>query len=75
MPRKARINASGALHHVICRGIERRSKGIGDAPGALHHVIARGINRQRIYRDDPDKKNFLDRLSVLLKDSGIKCYT
>jgi REP element-mobilizing transposase RayT len=24
MPRKARIDASGALHHIICRGIERR---------------------------------------------------
>jgi putative transposase len=24
MPRKARIDAPGALHHVICRGIERR---------------------------------------------------
>jgi hypothetical protein len=35
-------------------------------------VIARGINRQRIFLDDPDKKNFLDRLSVLLKESGIK---
>jgi REP element-mobilizing transposase RayT len=46
-----------------------------DAPGALHHVIARGINRQRIFLDDPDKKNYLDRLSALLKDSGIKCYT
>ena len=54
MPRKARINASGALHHVICRSIERRSKGIGDAPGALHHVVARGINRQRIFLDDPE---------------------
>jgi putative transposase len=45
-----------------------------DAPGALHHVIARGINRQRIFWDDPDKINFLDRLSALLKVSGIKCY-
>ena len=45
-----------------------------DAPGALQHLIARGINRQRIFRDDPDKKNFLDRLSALLKVSGIKCY-
>jgi REP element-mobilizing transposase RayT len=62
------------LHHVICRGIERRSKGIGGAPGTLHHVIERGINRQRIFLDDPDKKNFLDRLSALLKGSGIKCY-
>ncbi|MBM3205796.1 transposase, partial [Candidatus Shapirobacteria bacterium] len=24
MPRKARIDAPGALHHVIIRGIERR---------------------------------------------------
>jgi len=24
MPRKARIDASGALHHIIVRGIERR---------------------------------------------------
>jgi REP element-mobilizing transposase RayT len=45
-----------------------------DAPGALHHVIARGIIRQRIFLDNADKKNFLDRLSALLKESGIKCY-
>jgi REP element-mobilizing transposase RayT len=25
MPRKARIDAPGALHHIICRGIERRN--------------------------------------------------
>jgi len=25
MPRQARINAPGALHHIICRGIERRN--------------------------------------------------
>jgi putative transposase len=24
MPRKARIDAPGAFHHIICRGIERR---------------------------------------------------
>ena len=24
MPRKAPIDAPGALHHIICRGIERR---------------------------------------------------
>ncbi len=24
MPRKARIDATGALHHIIVRGIERR---------------------------------------------------
>ena len=25
MPRKAGIDAPGALHHIICRGIERRN--------------------------------------------------
>lgn len=31
MPRKARIDAPGALHHVICRGIERRKIYYDDA--------------------------------------------
>ncbi|MEA1949512.1 MAG: hypothetical protein U9N83_19720 [Thermodesulfobacteriota bacterium] len=25
MPRQARIDAPGAFHHIICRGIERRN--------------------------------------------------
>jgi len=25
MPRQARIDAPGALHHIICRGMERRN--------------------------------------------------
>jgi|WetSurMetagenome_2_1015567.scaffolds.fasta_scaffold203105_3 putative transposase len=37
-------------------------------------LIALGIKRQRIFLDDPDKINFLEHLSALLKDSGIKCY-
>ncbi|MRR31335.1 transposase, partial [bacterium] len=31
MPRKARIDAPGALHHVICRGIEKRKIFADDA--------------------------------------------
>ena len=31
MPRKTRINASGALHHVIGRGIARKRIFLGDA--------------------------------------------
>jgi putative transposase len=31
MPRKARIDAPGALHHIICRGIERRNIFVDDA--------------------------------------------
>jgi len=30
MPRKARIDAPGALHHIICRGIERRKLFLSD---------------------------------------------
>jgi REP element-mobilizing transposase RayT len=30
MPRKTRIDAPGALHHIICRGIERRNIFVDD---------------------------------------------
>jgi len=52
MPRKARI----------------------DAPGALHHIIGRGIERRKIYVDDDDRENFLERLGRLVSDSGTECY-
>ncbi len=48
MPRKARI----------------------DAPGALHHIIIRGIERRKIFRDNKDRDNFLDRLGNVLSDIG-----
>jgi REP element-mobilizing transposase RayT len=40
MPRKARIDAPGALHHIICREIKRR----------------------KVFYDDADRDNFLERL-------------
>ena len=52
MPRKARI----------------------DAPGALHHIIFRGIERRKIFRDNKDRDNFLDRLGNVLSDSKTPCY-
>jgi REP element-mobilizing transposase RayT len=52
MPRKARI----------------------DAPGALHHLIIRGIERKRIFQDDFDRNNFLDRLGNILIESKTPCY-
>jgi len=52
MPRKARI----------------------DAPGALHHIIVRGINRRKIFFDDQDRDDFLDRLSGILSDSKTVCF-
>lgn len=40
MPRQARIDASGALHHIICRGIERRNifKDDADREGFLDRL-------------------------------------
>ena len=32
-----------------------------DAPGALHHIIVRGIERRKIFVDDMDRNNFLDK--------------
>ena len=52
MPRRARIDAPGALHHIICRGIERR----------------------KIFRNDADKDDFIDRLSRVLTETQTPCY-
>ncbi|MBW2617089.1 MAG: transposase, partial [Deltaproteobacteria bacterium] len=52
MPRKARIDALGALHHIIVRGIERR----------------------KIFKDDTDRNNFLDRLGKVLSETNTKCF-
>ena len=45
-----------------------------DAPGVLHHIIIRGIERRKIFRDDHDKDNFTDRLSILLSETKTICY-
>jgi putative transposase len=45
-----------------------------DAPGALHHIIARGINRKRIFQDDADRDNFLDRLGDILSETQTACF-
>ena len=45
-----------------------------DAPGAMHHIIARGIERCKIFRDDADCNNFLDRLGVIIDDTGTVCF-
>lgn len=51
MPRKARIDAVGALHHIIVRGIERR----------------------KIFHDDDDRENFLDRLGTIVFETETTC--
>ncbi len=44
-----------------------------DAPGALHHIIAGGIEKGKIFRDDSDRNNFLERLGEILEDSKTPC--
>jgi putative transposase len=45
-----------------------------DAPGALHHIIIRGIEGRDIFRDNPDRQDFLDRLDDLLFGTGTRCF-
>jgi putative transposase len=45
-----------------------------DSPGLLHHVIIRGIERRKIFNDNTDRENFIDRLSVLLPETKTQCY-
>ena len=45
-----------------------------DAPGALHHIIARGIERSKIFRDNTDRNNFLDRLGRIIKETNTICF-
>ena len=45
-----------------------------DAPGIIHHIMIRGIERRKIFKDDKDRENFLERLSKLLPEAQTACY-
>ena len=45
-----------------------------DTPGALHHIMVRGIKRQKIFKDNKDRNNFIERLGAIIKDTSISCY-
>ena len=45
-----------------------------DFPGALHHIIVRGIERRKIFRDDQDRNNFIERLGKILEQSKTGCF-
>ena len=45
-----------------------------DAPGVCHHIIIRGIERRKIFRDNGDRENFLERLGRLLLETKTGCY-
>ena len=45
-----------------------------DAPGALHHIIIRGIERKKIFTDDSDRNDFLERIGSILPECKTGCY-
>ncbi len=45
-----------------------------DAPGVFHHIIIRGIERRKIFRDNRDRENFLERMGNLLLETKTGCY-
>jgi len=44
-----------------------------DLPDLLQHVIVRGVDRCDIFRDDQDRKRFLNSFSKLLVQTGTEC--
>lgn len=45
-----------------------------DAPGILQHVIGRGIEKRKIFINDTDRNDFIDRLSALSEDGAWEIY-
>lgn len=45
-----------------------------DTAGALHHVMVRGIERSKVFRNNADMDQFLERLGTILAETGTACY-
>ena len=45
-----------------------------DINGAIYHVISRGWNRMALFKDPPDRVEFLHRLEKGLSQTGCRCY-
>ena len=45
-----------------------------DAPGVLHHVMIRGIERRKIFRNNKDREDFIERLKNLCPKTQTSCY-
>ena len=45
-----------------------------DAAGILHHVIIRGIERRRIFLNDNDRNDFLNRCATIFPETKTSCY-
>jgi REP element-mobilizing transposase RayT len=45
-----------------------------DAPGVLHHVMGRGIEKRKIFRNDTDRSDFVERLASLAAKDAMDVY-
>ena len=45
-----------------------------DAPGVIQHVIIRAIERRKIFRDNKDRDDMINRLADLLPTTNTSCY-
>src|SRR4030066_2560192 len=45
-----------------------------DAPGVLHHVMGRGNEKRKIFLDDQDRVDFINRLGKLVKEDLMDVY-
>ena len=45
-----------------------------DAPGVLHQVMTRGIARQRLFQDDADREDFVQRLARVAATEALTVY-
>jgi putative transposase len=45
-----------------------------DASGALHLINAWGIGRRKIFNDDQDRENFIERLETISEYTMAGCY-
>ena len=45
-----------------------------DAPGVLHHIMIRGIERRKIFLNQNDYEDFIERLAMLLPEMKTSCY-
>ncbi len=50
-----------------------RKAGI-DAAGAIHHIIIRGIERKKIFRNDADRDNLIERFGKIVTETKTACY-
>jgi putative transposase len=45
-----------------------------DAPGVLHHIMIRGTERRKIFLNQKDYEDFIERLAMLLPEMKTACY-